>query len=85
MSCGISVLSSCLPMNKKILQMGKCGFCIEQKEDWIETLEKLSQNKKLRDSFGKEGRKIIEQKFSTKIYTEEYKDIISKVLSKGNN
>lgn len=84
MSCGIPVLSSCLPMNKKILQMGKCGFCIEQKDNWIETLDILSQSKKLRDSLGREGRKIIEQNFSTKIYTEEYKNIILEVLSKGN-
>jgi len=85
MSCGIPVVSTCLPMNKKILEMGKCGFCIKEKDHWVDTLAKLSQNKKIRNSFGQEGRRIIEQQFSTKFYAKQYKDIILKILSEGNN
>ena len=81
MSCGIPVISSCLPMNKQILEMKHAGYCINTNKEWLNTLQILSQDEEYRISLGESGRKIIEQNFSTRIYSELYKKVIFQVLS----
>jgi len=84
MSCGLPVVSSDLPMNRKIVEMRECGFCVSKKDDWINALTVLSQSQSKREVMGNEGRKTIEQFYSTKVYVKLYKNVILNVLSKGN-
>jgi glycosyltransferase involved in cell wall biosynthesis len=85
MSCGIPVISTCLPMNKEIIEINNCGFCISKKNEWINYLDKLGKEKTLRITMGKEGRKTVIENFSTKVYAKQYKKIILDIYCKGNN
>lgn len=83
MACNIPVVSSCLPMNEKIIKNSNCGYCIHGYEDeWVSAFLKLYKNEDLRKEFGKNGRRIIEKRFSTKIYARLYCEILKKIKNK---
>jgi len=80
MACSIPVVTSCLPMNKKILETTKCGYCAyDYDEDWEKYLSKLCNDKGLRDRLGNNGRQLIEKNYSTKVYAELYYKIIENI------
>lgn len=67
MSCGVPVVASSVGVNKEIITDGVNGFLVETQEDWIKKIELLINNKELRDRIGKEGRKIVEEKYSVSV------------------
>ena len=84
MSCGIPVVSTCLPMNKSILEIKECGFCVTNENNaWYEAIDKLSKNPSLCNQFAENGRWIIEKHYSTDIYATLYNKVIESLVSKG--
>lgn len=85
MSCEIPVISSCFPMNKDILQMGECGYCIDSyNKEWNIKLQYLYQNRDKCEAFGLVGRQIIEKNFSTVTYAQSYKTVLDFLFKKDN-
>jgi glycosyltransferase involved in cell wall biosynthesis len=83
MACSIPVVSTCLPMNRQILNINPAGFCVKGYDmEWVNALELLIQNQNLRIKYGMNGRKVIEENFSTKIFVKKYIDIIQ-LIQKG--
>jgi glycosyltransferase involved in cell wall biosynthesis len=65
MAMKIPVISSDIVGNRGIIDNGVTGFFAHSQEDWIEKLECLLTNEKLRTSMGNAGRRKIESKYST--------------------
>jgi glycosyltransferase involved in cell wall biosynthesis len=80
MSCGVPVVSSCLPMNKDILEKDDCGYCLTNYQNvWLLSFDKLYKDKKLRMQLGMNGRKIVEKTFSSKVYAKNYVKLINSI------
>ncbi len=84
MSCGVPVISTCLPMNKAILDIKECGYCItNDNEEWYEALNKLSKDPNLCEYFANNGRWIIENYYSTDVYATLYSKVIESLDARG--
>jgi len=84
MSCGIPVVSTCLPMNKSILDTKECGYCVTNENNtWYKAIDKLFNDPNLRDRFAKNGRWIIENYYSTEIYIKLYIQVIESLTIEG--
>jgi len=80
MACGVPVVSTCLPMNQQILNLRDAGFCVNGYEnEWIQALQHLIENIDKRLECGKNGVKIIEKHYSTKIYVQKYINIFNRI------
>lgn len=64
MGCGIPVVASPVGMNLEVVEHGINGYFACSPVEWREQLEKLILDSSLRASFGKEGRKKVEDKYS---------------------
>ena len=65
MACELPVVGSAVGANLEIIDHNINGFLIYKKNEWIEKLQKLILNKKLRNSFGKRGKDKILKSYST--------------------
>jgi glycosyltransferase involved in cell wall biosynthesis len=63
----------------ELVKVGKSGFLFEPGDvhSLIVYLGRLIHNPKLRDSMGAEGKRIIEENFSTKVYAQNFEDMVS--------
>jgi len=62
----------------ELVKIGKSGFLFEPGDvhSFLEYLGRLIHDPKLRDSMGAEGKRIIEEKFSTKVYVRNFEDMV---------
>lgn len=67
MACGIPVVVSPVGMNKDVLTLGNVGFAASSLHEWRENLVRLLHDSGLRLQMGKQGRRIVEEHFSTEI------------------
>ena len=67
MAAGIPCVASAVGGNKDIIKDGVNGFLADGKEEWFFKLELLLTDKEIREKIGKEGRKIVEEKFSLEV------------------
>jgi glycosyltransferase involved in cell wall biosynthesis len=65
MAVGIPVVGSPVGMNKQVIKNN--GFLCSSTNEWIEALEVLCSNSKMREEMGKESRKICEFSYGTEI------------------
>ena len=71
MSCGVPVVMSAVGVNTEI-GANDSALLVSSKEDWMNALEKLIENKVLREELGKRGRKVVEEKYSVEAHKERY-------------
>ncbi len=64
MSVGIPVVASDIGLNRSVVKDGVNGFLVSTTEQWVEKLGVLIRDGYMRDRMGKEGRKIVEDRFS---------------------
>lgn len=80
MSCAIPVVVSNVGMNSQILCSEEpCGFGvnIDEPANWNVYLGQLYRDNQLRFEFGKNGRKIVESKYSLEVISKEWIKILS--------
>lgn len=63
MACALPVVASGIGANNEIVINNKSGFLVDHEEDWIQKLSELICSYELRNSFGIQGRKIVEEKY----------------------
>ncbi|MEQ8562821.1 MAG: glycosyltransferase [Cytophagales bacterium] len=73
----IPAVATNLPPNDNIVLQNSSGFLCNSDEEWLQALEKLINNKDLRDNFGKTGRERIIKNYSIGAYS----DIFFKLFS----
>jgi glycosyltransferase involved in cell wall biosynthesis len=66
MASGIASIGSNIGANKQIIEDGVNGYLAMEKEQWIQKISNLLEDKELRDQFSKAGRKTIENNYSIK-------------------
>lgn len=69
MAMSIPVVSSRLAENQEIIIEGETGFFAENSEAWEKSILHLVRDDSLRELMGENGRKIIEQSYSTQVVT----------------
>ena len=79
MAMGIPVVASAVGENKYVIENGQNGFLVYSPEDWIRYLEKLILDRNLREKIGKNGRRIVEEKYSVKVVADKIIDIIEEI------
>ena len=67
MACGIPVVASPVGVNKKIINSSKCGYLANDIEQWGESLDELLSSVNQRETFGKAGRKAVEDIYSLQV------------------
>lgn len=63
MACGLPVVASPVGAQATIIQHGMDGFLAEAHQDWLTYLTKIKEERKLRVSLGRAGRKKVERHF----------------------
>lgn len=66
MSCAKPGIASPVGMNKQVVKEGRNGFLADTPEEWRGKLDLLLSDRDLRESLGKEGRKLVESEYSVK-------------------
>ncbi len=79
MACCVPVIVSPVGMNKEVLNMGPVGFGAEANEEFLMHLIHLYENPEVAFEMGNNGRKIIEQYFSTIVINEKLSMIFNKI------
>ena len=67
MACGLPVIASPVGVNKEIVDNGKNGFLASNENEWLEALSKLKADAVLRQHMGRNGRKLVEEKYSLQV------------------
>jgi glycosyltransferase involved in cell wall biosynthesis len=76
MALGIPVVLSPYGNNLEVVEDGKSGLFAESKADWINALEKLILDVKLREELSNAGREKIKSDYSLKSQEGKYKKIL---------
>ncbi|PLX23295.1 MAG: glycosyl transferase family 1 [Salinivirgaceae bacterium] len=84
MSMEIPAVMSPVGVNNEIIHHEKNGFLAETDKDWIELLTQLIDNKELRKTIGKNGRKTIEDRFSIEANKHKYLELFNSAIQKKN-
>ncbi|MEN1925794.1 glycosyltransferase family 4 protein [Luteimonas qiangzhengi] len=64
MACGLPVVASPVGVNTTIVQPGLNGALAVSTDEWVEALERMVEEPRLRDELGKAGRRQVEQVYS---------------------
>lgn len=67
MGCGLPVVGSPVGVNNEIIQDGVNGYKADDLDSWKRGLKMLLADKELRESMGKQGRALVEKKYSYKV------------------
>lgn len=76
MAVGIPTVASSVGMNKEVIEDGRDGFLVKDKQGWIDKLCLLIENKELRLRMGSYARQKAEQMYSVKANKDKFISII---------
>ena len=75
MGLAIPAVLADVGMNKEVVKDGVNGFLAKNEQEWLDKLQKLIENKYLRQSIGLAGRETIEKEYSCQARNKEYVNI----------
>jgi glycosyltransferase involved in cell wall biosynthesis len=67
MACGLPVIASPVGMNVELLSQDEIGLSAARDYDWIDAMELLARDAQLRESMGRNGRRVVESSFSVDV------------------
>jgi glycosyltransferase involved in cell wall biosynthesis len=77
MAMAIPTIVSPIGFNKELIQHNQNGLLAETAEDWVNCLERLIVDKKLRKQLGAEGRNTVEKSFCATVQAQRVFDVIA--------
>jgi len=80
MALGIPTIATSIGANLRIIDDGVSGLLVTNKEEWIEAITKLYNNKELRKELGLAGRKKVVDSYSLHANKDLYLSIIQRVI-----
>jgi len=83
MAVGIPCVASPVGVNAKLIREGINGYLANSENEWYKKLEVLIKNETLRESMGKNGRKIAETQYSFEVSVPKLIKLIKEVGSRG--
>ena len=82
MAFGLPTVATNIGTTPKIMEHMKSGLLVNNDKEWVDTLEKLVKNPKLRKSIGQAARKTVVDKYSTNVIKSKYLSIINGLCGK---
>ena len=82
MSLEIPTVMSPIGVNTDIIQEGVNGFLASGVDEWVDKLSQLIDSAELRNRIGKEGRKIVLEKYSVQSQQNAYLQLFNQLLGK---
>ncbi|MFI9652998.1 glycosyltransferase [Guyparkeria halopsychrophila] len=79
MAVGIPVVASPVGMNNDVLSAGDVGFSASNETEWYGSVLKLCDDPKFRVCLGKQGRKVVVEKYSTEVVARQLADVFERV------
>lgn len=76
-ACGIPAVVSPIGMNTEVVITNYNGFLATTENEWINAILALKINKELRQTFGKNGRKNVENQYSIQVTAGKWIDLLS--------
>lgn len=83
MAVGIPMACSPVGANKDIVIDGYNGFLAESEKEWFGAIQKLIDDKELREELGRKGRETVENKYSLKIMAPLFEDVINRTYKES--
>lgn len=84
MSCNVPVVVSPVGMNAQILGENKVGFGVNTLKEWVDALIYLLDFSEQREKMGANGRKLVEEKYSTDVIVPKLSSCLKMVASHKN-
>lgn len=84
MAVGRPVIASPVGVNSEIINHGSNGLLASTDDEWISAFETLATSPKLRTRMGREGRKTVEDRFSTGIGAAAFARVAREVVNRSN-
>jgi glycosyltransferase involved in cell wall biosynthesis len=81
MAVGIPSVMSPVGVNTEIITDGVNGFLASDDKEWITKISLLIESEELREKFGVEGRKTVEQHFSFNAWKDKYIQYFNEILA----
>lgn len=78
---GIPVVASPVGECRYVIKEGLNGFFASDEDDWIKKLSTLIEDKRMRRRIGRNGRKLVEDRYSIKACGERLKNTLLKLIS----
>ncbi len=82
MSCGVPVVASPVGMNAEVLGQGEVGLAAARESDWREALFALADDAELRARQGREGRRIVESRYSRRQVAERLATCLKRIAGR---
>lgn len=80
MACGLPVVVSDVGMNSELLKEGHIGYGANNSSDWVDALNALIKDFPSRFALGKNGRELIENKYSLTSCAKEWTLTINSII-----
>lgn len=80
MAAGVPVVASPVGVNSEIITDGVNGFLAKSVDEWYEKLKILVEDEELRERFGIEGRRTVEEIYSRDLYGEKLVSIYTEAI-----
>lgn len=77
------VVASKVGANCDIVVDGLSGFLATTEDEWIESLRRLVDNGKMRDAMGQTGRRIVEERYSTRVIVPQIATLWASIVDGG--
>lgn len=85
MAVGVPTVASPVGVNAEIIQDGYNGSLASNEQEWIEKLLRLIRDLPLREQFAREGRKTVEQKYSTHIQAPRFLEVLQQACQTSSS
>jgi glycosyltransferase involved in cell wall biosynthesis len=79
MALGIPTVATAIGANFRVIEDGVSGYLVRNEDEWVDRLEKLARDPKLRESLGRAARTRVEDRFSIKANRDTYLGIFREV------
>jgi len=77
MACGAVPVVSNIKAHAFVLQGKKAGYLVKDEKEMVKRVEELLNNEKLRKKMAREGRKLVEDKWTWKKVAERYESLVN--------
>jgi glycosyltransferase involved in cell wall biosynthesis len=81
MGVGLPVVASPVGVNREIVQDDVTGFLATTEDDWVDRLERLIRDARMRQSMGMRGRQMLEERYSARQWAPRVGAIFKQVAS----
>ena len=83
MSSGVPVIVSPVGMNAEVLELGEVGFAASTHAEWIEGLEALAADGSAARRMGRQGRRVIDERFSVRVVAHQIADAFAGLVDRS--